>query len=102
MIPARGSRYGCGVAGLPGADLVDAGLRDLAEGRLSDEALLVLLAAPRLARAGIPVPAAPPGLDPSHALYESLQAALGDRAHGRHHALQRRIVSYARARAAAG
>ena len=41
---------------LPGADLIRAGLRDIAEGKDSIEALLVLVGAPRLRRIGFDVP----------------------------------------------
>ena len=40
---------------LPGGDLVDEGLADLACGRTSAASLLVSLAAPRLRREGVPV-----------------------------------------------
>jgi len=38
---------------LPGEDFVERGLSDLAEGRVTDFSLLVLIAAPRLRRLGI-------------------------------------------------
>ncbi len=44
---------------LPGADLVTAGLRDLNNGDVTVEALLVLIATPRLTAAGIKVPRCP-------------------------------------------
>lgn len=85
---------------LPGGDLVAAGLADLAAGRADTaEALLVLVAAPRLRLLGIPVPDVGPG-DPELALYAVLAAEHGDAAHGRYNALRRRVVSFARAYAA--
>ncbi len=87
---------------LPGFELVDPGLADLSAGRLSDEALVVLAAAPRLRRAGVEVPDRPDVPDASGQLYERLAARLGAGAHSRHHALLRRVVSYAAAHARTG
>lgn len=84
---------------LPGAEVVEPGLRDLEADRLTDEALAVLAAAPRLRRAGLAVPAHPAEAGASQRLYLSLAERLGDRAHGRHHAIMRRLVSYASAHA---
>jgi hypothetical protein len=80
---------------LPGHEIVDPGLADLRAGVLSDAALVVLAAAPRLRRAGVEVPTGFDELAASRELYERLAAELGNRAHGRHHALMRRVVSYA-------
>jgi len=66
---------------LPGGDLVAKGLRDLAEARETDEALLVSIGAPRLRRQGLPVER--PFPDPEHRLYERL----ADSAHARFNAL---------------
>lgn len=59
---------------LPGAERIRQGLRDLAEGRLSAQALLVSIAAGRLRSLGLPVPsrAALPS-DPELRLYETLR-----------------------------
>lgn len=84
---------------LPGAELVEPGLRDLEAGRFTEDALAVLAAAPRLRRAGVQVPPRPEEAGASQRLYLSLAERLGDRAHGRHHAIMRRMVSYASARA---
>lgn len=84
---------------LPGSELVDQGLADLCAGTLSDEALVVLAAAPRLRRAGLEVPTGGDELGASHALYASLRGTIGDRAHSRHHAMMRRVTSYAVAHA---
>ena len=82
-------------AGLPGHELVSAGLADLAAGRESEESLLVRMAAPRLRALGFEVPAGG-GEQPSHRLYELLTER--DRgAHSRYNALVGRIVSFARA-----
>lgn len=84
---------------LPGAELVDAGLRDLALGVESAEALLVSLVAPRLAAIGVEVPR--PLADPDLRLYHRLAATCGDAAHARYNALVRRMVSFQRAAASA-
>jgi hypothetical protein len=80
---------------LPGHELVRAGLVDLAEGRETEAALVVAMAAPRLRALGIEVPAGG-GPFPSHRLY-GLLARSGDGAHGRYNALVGRIASFARA-----
>lgn len=85
---------------LPGGDLIEAGLHDLASRKLSDEALLVSIGRPRLVQLGLSVPAGPD--DPEHRLYDSLRGQFGDAAHGRYNALVRRLVSFERALACAG
>jgi hypothetical protein len=86
---------------LPGSDLIDDGLRDLARGVASIPALLVAIGAPRLRSLGISVPAtAPPS--PERRLYDALAARDPDSAHSRYNALVRRLVSFERAVACAG
>ncbi len=80
---------------LPGAELVEKGLADLARGDESVEALLVSIAAPRLEGLGIAVPS--PIDSPEHRLYELLSEEDADAAHGRYNALLRRLVSFERA-----
>ncbi len=84
---------------LPGADLVEKGLRDLARGTESAEALLVSLSAPKLRTLGFVVPT--PLADPELRLYRMLEAEYGAGAHARYNALLRRVVSFQRARACA-
>jgi hypothetical protein len=84
---------------VPGEDLVEAGLRDLARGVGSVEAFLVSIAAPRLMALGLSVPHPLP--DPEHGLYRVLADQHGDAAHARYNALIRRMVSYQRALACA-
>lgn len=82
-------------AGLPGRELVSAGLADLAAGRESAEAMLVAMAAPRLRALGLEVPVSPSD-HPSQRLYELLSdTELG--VHSRYNALIGRMVSFARA-----
>lgn len=78
---------------LPGADLVEAGLTDLARGVESIEALLVLIGAPRLRSCGIAVPETGDG-EPEHRLFERLVEEDPETAHSRYNALIRRLVSY--------
>lgn len=85
---------------LPGAELVEIGLRDLAAGATTEAALLVLIGAPRLTQLGIAIDAAPVD-HPEHALYDLLHRADPDAAHGRYNALVRRLVSFERAAACA-
>jgi len=79
---------------LPGGDLIELGLADLAAGRESVEALLVAIGGPRLRALGIEVPALEA---PEHRLYELLASADSDAAHSRYNALLRRLVSFERA-----
>jgi hypothetical protein len=81
--------------GLPGADLVDRGLADLAAGVASRESLLVSLAASRLRREGVPVGDVEP--DPEARLYELLSESEGALAHARYNALRQQVVSFANA-----
>ena len=82
---------------LPGEDLVEQGLADLAENRITDSALLVLIAAPRLKRLGIDVPDRSFPLPHEHHLYDRLAQRVGNAAHSQYNSLIRRIVSYSRA-----
>ncbi len=84
-------------ASLPGEELVEAGLADLALGRETDNALLVLIAAPRLRGLGIPVPDSASTTPSEHRLYSRLEERMGTAAHSHYNSLIRRIVSYARA-----
>ncbi len=81
---------------LPGHELVRSGVADLAQGRESEEALSVALAADRLREAGVAVPVVAVER-PAHALYRLLAERHGDGAHSRYNALLGRIVSFARA-----
>jgi hypothetical protein len=82
-------------ARLPGQDLVEKGLADLAAGIDSVEALLVSIGSARLARAGI----VPPRTlsNPELRLYDLLARENEDAAHSRYNALIRRLVSFERA-----
>jgi len=79
---------------LPGGEILEAGLHDLKAGVRSVSSLLVLIAAPRLTRRGIPVPrdAATPGL-PEHELYHLLAVEHGPEAYRHYRSLLRRLVS---------
>ena len=79
--------------GVPGGDIVDAGLADLAAGRVTPEALAVSLAAPRLRREGVPIGQVEE--NPEYRLYEILSRTEGDLAHARYNAWLERLVSFA-------
>jgi hypothetical protein len=80
--------------GLPGGDLVDAGLEDLVARRETVASLLVSLAAPRLRREGVPLP---PRLcdEPEMRLYRRLEQESEGLAHARYSARLRQVASFA-------
>jgi hypothetical protein len=88
----RNSRMGT----LPGNDLIEAGVRDLQDGRETIAALLVAIGGPRLRRVGIDLPEVLPQ-NPEHRLYALLAADESDSAHSRYNAFIRRLVSFERA-----
>jgi hypothetical protein len=81
--------------GLPGSDIVDAGLGDLAAGTVSAASLAVSLAAPRLRREGVPVSSESAQPDAEDRLYELLSATDGELAHARYAAYLEQIASFA-------
>jgi hypothetical protein len=81
---------------LPGADLIEAGLADLRDGRETVAALLVAVGAPRLRDLGLDLPNKLPE-NPEHRLYALLASDDSDSAHSRYNAFIRRLVSYERA-----
>lgn len=81
---------------LPGEEIVAKGLRDLAGGVESTEALLVSMAPSRLREVGHPL-RAPPIPSPEERLYRLLAAQHGDGAHSKYNAWRRRLVSFLRA-----
>ena len=83
---------------LPGGDLVVAGLHDLTLNRVTEEALLVSIAGPRLRRLGISVPELSGVPRPyEHALYGLLEDRMKIGAHGAYNALIQKVVSFANA-----
>jgi hypothetical protein len=82
---------------LPGHELVEQGIADLSDDRVTDFSLLVLIAAPRLKRLGIRIPERTFPRPYEHQLYARLNDRLGAGAHSYYNSLIRRIVSYARA-----
>ena len=79
----------------PGGDLVAKGLEDLKEDRLSEEALLVLIASPRLARLGFHIAARAEGPKSyEHLLYEAIELRNSHGAHATYNGLIGRIVSF--------
>lgn len=79
--------------GLPGGELVDEGLADLAYDRITAASLAVSLAAPRLRREGVPVGTVLE--DPERRLFELLQRTEGDLAHARYNAHLSQLTSFA-------
>lgn len=84
-------------SGLPGAELVERGLADLARNEETVPALLVSVGCPRLRYLGLAVP--PPLPDAERRLYRLLEKDGADSAHGRYNALVRTLVSFERAAA---
>lgn len=82
---------------LPGAELVEEGVRDLARGAETVPALLVSIAAPRLIALGIEVPPGAAGGSLELRLYELLRRESPRDAYTRYNALLRRLVSFERA-----
>lgn len=79
----------------PGGDLVSKGLADLSSGARSEEALLVLIARPRLIRLGFDVPARPTPTEPfEHQLFTALEERVPRRAHFEYNSLIHRVVSF--------
>lgn len=81
---------------LPGADLIQAGISDLREGKETIPAFLVAIGAPRLRNLGLELPDKLPD-NPEHRLYDLLARDDSDSAHSRYNAYLRRLVSYERA-----
>ncbi len=79
--------------GLPGGAMVDAGLEDLAAGQVTVESLLVSLAAPRLRREGVPVPAETLS-EPESRLWRLLSGTERGLAHARYLAHLRQMTSF--------
>lgn len=87
------------LAGLPGAELLAQGLDDLARSRVSEFSLLLLVAAPRLRPLGIEIDTArlPIEQPSTYALYDYLEACVGDDAHSQYNSLLRQMDSLANA-----
>jgi hypothetical protein len=85
--------------GLPGGDIVDAGLAALTAGEESAESLVVSEAAPRLRREGVPLPGVV-FTDADKRLYRLLERESGALAHARYLSFLRQVASFADACAA--
>jgi len=81
---------------LPGGDLVKRGLSDLDAGIVSEYALLLQVAAPRLRRLGLTIRPLDLPAPYEHELYGFLEQQCGSRAYSRYNSMLRRIVSFAR------
>lgn len=82
-------------ARLPGLELVEQGIADLARGEETVESLLASIGAHRLEALGYGL--GTPIRSPEHRLYRLLAAEDPDAAHSRYNALIRRLVSFERA-----
>jgi|SRR5580765_8202091 len=80
--------------GLPGGDLVDAGLSDLAMQRETVGSLLLAVAEPRLRREGVPLPPSLP-TDPEIKLFRLLERTNEGLAHARYLAYIQQVTSFA-------
>jgi hypothetical protein len=82
------------IVGLPGEDLIRAGLADIQSDRWTIPALLVAVAWGRFLRAGlIPPNTPPPQPEPELQLYRLLRRENGD-AYSRYNALLRELISF--------
>jgi hypothetical protein len=79
--------------GMPGRELIVAGLDDLNAGRETVEAMLVATGAPRLRACGIPVPGGDQ-LDSGLRMYRLLGERDAAGAYGTYNALRRRLGSF--------
>lgn len=86
---------------LPGGTAVVRGLDDIAAGTLTNDALMVMIGAPRLRTLGLTV-ATDRSSNPETELYEQLAASDPDTAHSRYNALIRLLTSFERALQSAG
>lgn len=79
---------------LPGGEILEDGLRDLAEARQSHCTLLLMIAGPRLRAHGFPIPEPPFGSRAGEeVLYLGLYAEHGKDAYPRYNGLIQRLVS---------
>jgi hypothetical protein len=83
------------LATFPGGDIMARGLADLAVGKLSEDALAVLVASPRLTFLGVDIPTvtnAPTACE--HALYEAIEERMPTGAHAAYKTVIDRIDSF--------
>lgn len=86
------------MSGLPGEELLEAGLADLRRGEPTVPALLVSIGAPRLRRLGLDVPEVAHAEYPELLLYRRLRLERPDDAYGQYNSLLRTLISYEHAR----
>ena len=82
---------------LPGGDLIEEGLKDLAAGIESPSSLLVEIAHPRLRSLGIPIPQRSFQKEAELRLYRLLRIENPTDAYSQYNALMRRLVSFEQA-----
>lgn len=79
---------------LPGAELVEQGLKDLDNEKLTVESLLLLEAAPALKRLGFDIKAIKIDCPYKHKLYALLEEREADNAYSLYNSFMRRISSF--------
>jgi hypothetical protein len=85
-------------ADLPGADLVMAGLADVAAGRETPAGELVKIGSPRLRECGVEIRVKETdAVEADRRLYQLLGVVHGNAAHSQYNALIRQLVSFERA-----
>lgn len=84
------------LTGLPGAEIVNKGINDLATGTLSTEALLVSMAMPKLKFLGVNIDGDALE-DPEMTLFRRLNAQDPDNGYRDYNALRRRLDRFCRA-----
>ena len=80
---------------LPGAEIVGPGIADLHQGRVTVNAVAVLVAAPRLRDLGLDIPPPPDSTPSNHLLYGLLNDDDPDTAYARYKAILGRLMSFA-------
>ncbi len=79
---------------LPGAEIIEHGLRSLSKGEVDENSLLLLIGAYRLGQCGINITPLDIGTKfPEDKLYELLTQKHGDQAYRMYNSLTRRLVS---------
>lgn len=78
---------------LPGAEIIEKGLADLAKGLVTIESCLVSMAPNLLEEVGINFPDRPID-EPELTMFRLIESRSGDAAHSQYNALRRRLVSF--------
>ena len=79
---------------LPGEEIIQKGMLDLSENRITKEALLVSIGEPRLNRLGYVIPPCNTPATPEHTLFKLCVQEDPQHAHRAYNALIRRLTSF--------